>query len=217
MKSSCCHTQLIHTEQNLSICLNGTCENYLGTISFTYLPRFWNKLFAFFFFVFIFLFTAHDYSLNQNPISDSAVAMLKIHQSEPLTDDNLKLELKNLDIVCRNEVFAQLQIESGHMASYLFIKTNNLCGMRYPFKRSTSAIGIFLPELDTIIKGSQNALKKYSQRNNYAVYACWQDCLKDYKLWQDECFRLKEKYLAFLGSNYAEDSDYVKKINRMKK
>jgi len=89
--------------------------------------------------------------------------------------------------------------------------------MRYPFKRNTSAIGIFLPESDTIIMGSAKDLKKYSQKNQYAVFATWQDCLKDYKLWQDECFKLKEKYLAFLGSNYAEDGDYVKKINSIKK
>lgn len=216
MKSSCCHSRQVQVENNRSICTNQNCENYLGTIPFTYAPRFWNNLFAFFFFVFIFLFTFEDYSYNQKPITDAAEAMFKIHQCEPLTADNLKLELKNLEVICKEEVFAQFQIESGHMTSYLFLKTNNLCGMRYPCKRSTAAIGIFLPQSDTIIKGSQSELKKYCKQNNYAVYASWQDCLKDYKLWQDECFKVKEKYLTFLGTNYAEDIDYVQKIKQIK-
>ena len=89
--------------------------------------------------------------------------------------------------------------------------------MRYPFKRKTSACGLFLPESDTIIFGSQKELRKYSGQNHYAVYACWQDCLKDYKLWQDEYFKIAEKYLSFLGARYAEDADYVKKIKGMLK
>ncbi|MCX6292171.1 MAG: glucosaminidase domain-containing protein [Bacteroidetes bacterium] len=217
MKSSCCHTELIYTEKDQNICLNESCENYLAPVAFTYTPRFWNNLFAFFFFVFIFLFTFNDYSYNKNAITDSADALLKIQQCEPLTNDNLKFELKKLEIICRDEVFAQFQIESGHLSSFLLLRTNNLCGMRYPFRRSTAAIGIFLPDMDTIIKGNQKALLKYSRQNNYAVYASWQDCLKDYKLWQDECFRLKERYLSFLGNNYAEDTGYVKKIKQVKK
>jgi len=99
MKSSCCHSHLIHAENNRNVCLNTSCENYLGSIPFTYTPRVWNKLFAFFFFGFIFLFTFNDYSYNQNPITNSAEALLKIQQNEPLTDDNLKLELKSLDVI----------------------------------------------------------------------------------------------------------------------
>ena len=216
MKSSCCHSPLIYQEKNKAVCVNHECENYLGTIEFTYHPRFWNKLFTIFLAIFIFLFTFNDYSFNRNTVISPADAMLKIAQNEPLTDDNLMLELKTQEIICRDEVFAQLQIESGHLNSFLALKANNLCGMRYPSKRPTSAIGIFLPESNTIIKGSQKDLKKYCQKNNYAVYATWQDCIKDYKLWQDECFKVKEKYLAFLGSNYAEDADYVKKINNLK-
>jgi hypothetical protein len=197
--------------------MNPKCENYLGSVPFTYQPRIWNNLFAFFFFVFIFLFTFNDYSFNKNAITDSADALLKIQQNEPLTEDNLMIELKNQEVICRNEVFAQLKIESGHLTSFLTLKTNNLCGMRYPSKRTTAAIGIFLPESNTIIKGTQKELRKFCQKNNYAVYATWQDCVKDYKLWQDECFKLKEKYLAFLGNNYAEDADYVQKINTIKK
>ncbi len=217
MKTSCCHSKLAHQENNQTICMNSECENYLGSVPFTFHSRFWNKIFALFLFVFIFLFTFSDYSFTKNALIDSADALLKIKQNQPLTADNLMLELKNQEVACRKEVFAQLQIESGHLSSYLSVRANNLCGMRYPFKRSTAAVGLFLPETNTIVIGSQKELKKYSQKNNYAVYATWQDCVKDYKLWQDECFKLKEKYLAFLGANYAEDADYISKINSVKK
>ena len=138
-----------------------------------------------------------------------------MRQSEPVSEANLRAELKDQEVLCPEAVFAQIQIESAHMKSFLFQKTNNFFGMRFPCKRSTSAIGVYLPDSDTIILGSQKDLKKYASKNNYAVYACWQDCVKDYKLWQVECFNVTEKYLAFLGNFYAEDAGYVTKIKGM--
>src|SRR5437773_10576737 len=109
MKSSCCHSELFYQENNQSVCINKSCKNYLSHITFLYSPRYWNNLFALFFFAFIFLFTFNDYSYNKNPIANSKDALLKLHQNEPLTDDNLKLELKNQDIVCCEQVFAKIQ------------------------------------------------------------------------------------------------------------
>jgi hypothetical protein len=215
MKSNCCHSNLHIQENGQHICTNDKCENYLASVDFLYKERIWNNLFALFFFIFIFLFTFNDYSFNKNAIGNSADALLKMRQNQPLTDESLKNELKEQEIVCREAVFAQIQIESGHMKSFLFQKTNNFFGMRYPCKRSTQAIGMYLPDSDTIIYGSQKDLKKYASKNNYAVYACWQDCVKDYKFWQIQCFNLTEKYLAFLGTYYAEDAAYVTKIKGM--
>jgi hypothetical protein len=217
MKSSCCHSNLHYRENHQSVCVNQNCKNYLGDIDFLYTPRTWNNIFAFFLFIFIFLFTFNDYSFDKNPVKNSADALLKLHQSKPLTEESLKEELKEQDVVCRDQVFAQIQIESGHMTSYLFQRTNNFLGMRFPFKRPTHACGIFLPESDTIIIGTQKELKKYSGQNHYAVYACWQDCVKDYKAWQSEYFKITEKYLSFLGNVYAEDPAYIVKIKSMSK
>jgi uncharacterized FlgJ-related protein len=135
--------------------------------------------------------------------------------SKPLSKENLRLELDEQNILCPDEVFAQILIESGHLESYLSKKVNNLLGMRYPFRRQTTAIGIYLPDSDQIIIGTQKELKKYHNKNHYAVYENWQECVKDYKLWQDECFKLTDKYLAFLGMYYAEDTKYVEKIKSM--
>jgi len=143
--------------------------------------------------------------------------MLQIHLSQPLTDENLKRELNTQNVICAEQVYAQVHIESANMTSFLYQKTNNLVGMRYPFKRKTCAIGLFLPESDTIIYGTQKELRKYSTQNHYAVYSCWQDCVKDYKFWQDEYFKIAERYLSFLGARYAEDAEYAKKIKGMLK
>ena len=135
----------------------------------------------------------------------------------PLNKDNLKRELDSNHIICQEQVFAQIMIESGHLNSYLVKRANNLLGMRYPFKRKTSAIGIFIPEENLIIKGTQEELKKYRSKNNYAVYENWQDCVKDYKHWQEQSFKLTEIYLSFLGERYAEDPMYVSKIKQLSK
>ena len=182
-----------------------------------YAGKFWNTFFALFFFTFVFLFSFDDFSYYVNASTDPRSALHKLDLNQQVTIESLKLELKRQNIVCSEQVHAQIQIESAHMTSFLFKRTNNLLGMRYPIKRQTSASGIYLPESDTVIIGSQKDLKKYSKQNNYAVYASWKDCVKDYKIWQDEYFKITEKYLSFLGSCYAEDEQYVNKIKVLMK
>lgn len=115
-------------------------------------------------------------------------------------------------MVCPEEVYAQMMLESGNLSSFLTKHANNMLGMRYPFRRNTTAVGLYLPEKDTIVYGNAASLKKYGKQNNYAVYDNWQDAVKDYKYWQDEYFRLGDRYLQFLGNVYAEDSSYQAKI-----
>lgn len=130
----------------------------------------------------------------------------------PLSAESLRNEIRELGMVCPDEVYAQMMLESANLGSFLTRRTNNMLGMRYPFRRATAASGLYLPENDTIIYGDAASLKKYSKQNNYAVYTHWQDAVKDYKFWQDEYFRLGERYLQFLGHVYAEDTSYEAKI-----
>ena len=105
------------------------------------------------------------------------------------------------------------------MTSFLFKRANNMLGMRFPCQRKTTAIGIYLPGEDTIIKGTQAELRKYAKKNNYAVYATWMDAVADCKAAAGPvfCFKLTDKYLTFLGTYYAEDVNYVAKIKKMAK
>ncbi|MBL0342536.1 MAG: glucosaminidase domain-containing protein [Bacteroidetes bacterium] len=211
MKTACCNTRQIRFVENRTVCANPGCKNYLGqTMAF----RDYTKLkhvAAISLFVFSLLFTFEDFSHGNH---DAVRIIDSIRNSKvlPPTLENLKAEMQHQGIICIPEVLAQVRIESGNMNSFLFLHTNNLLGMRYPFRRATLAIGIYLPANDTIIIGSQQELKKYAKLDHYAVYFNWQKSISDYKLWQDHHFKLQEKYLDFLGKIYAEDSLYTAKV-----
>jgi hypothetical protein len=89
-----------------------------------------------------------------------------------------------------------------------------MIGMRYPFKRTTTAAGIYIPSMDTVIYGTQKELKKYARTMNYAVYKGWKDCVADYKLWQESNFNPNRHYISFLGNIYAQDSLYMDKLRK---
>jgi hypothetical protein len=182
----------------------------MGT-TIMYSVRRWNNVFFVFFFFFFFILTFNDFSYNSSSVTlIDRTSKAKI--SKPLTPENLRAELILNHIICPEQVYAQVMIESAHLTSFLTRRTNNILGMRYPFKRTSSACGIFLPDSNLIINGTKAEFKKYRSQNNYAVYASWEDCIKDYKYWQDESFKLTERYLTFLANYYAEDTLYIQKI-----
>lgn len=216
MKTACCNTRQIRFVENRSVCANPGCKNYLGqTMAFRDYTKLKNSA-AVSLFVFSVLFTFDDFSHGkQEPFlySNHNICTSPI----PPTLENLRNEMVQQNIICIPEVLAQVRIESGNMNSFLFKKTNNLLGMRFPFRRSTMASGIYLPANDTIIYGSQKELKKFAKQEHYAVYITWQESVSDYKLWQEQHFKVKEKYLEFLGNVYAEDSLYVDKVRAISK
>lgn len=134
-----------------------------------------------------------------------------------LNEDNLLSEIKTQGIICEKHVLAQAKLESLHLTSHLCRKANNLFGMRYPGRRETTAIGVYLQGKDTIIYGNRDELKQYLKQPTYAVYASWVDAVKDYKMWQDNAFKVEEKYLSFLNRIYAEAPDYVSVVDKMAK
>ena len=216
MKTSCCHSKKVHVQKDYVLCMNEECENFMLPTVSKATSKMWNNIFAFFFFLFFFVLSFDDFSYN-GPVTASDLTKTSKKNILPLTEENLRRELDSNHIICQEQVYAQIMIESGHLNSYLSKRANNLLGMRFPFKRKTSAVGIYLPESNLIIKGTQQELKKYRTQNHYAVYENWQDCVKDYKYWQDQSIKLTERYLTFLGENYAEDPAYIAKIKSMSK
>ncbi|HMT28621.1 MAG TPA: glucosaminidase domain-containing protein [Bacteroidia bacterium] len=211
MKTACCNTRQIRFVENRAVCANPRCTNYLGqTMAFRDYTKI-KHITAVSLFVFSVLFTFDDFSHGKQEN-----IMLTGHgrnkTASPPTLQNLQNEMMLQNIICIPEVIAQVRIESGNMNSFLFKRTNNLLGMRYPFKRTTQACGIYLPANDTIILGTQQELKKYAKQEHYAVYTSWQKSIEDYKHWQESRFKVKEKYLEFLGHVYAEDSLYIDKL-----
>jgi len=212
MKTKCCNTKHYALNENSILCTNTTCATYLSEtmlIKQSHLKRY---ITGGWLFLFLVAFTSHDFSnVNSESVIKHQFELTK-RMSVSLTRESLRNELNDMNVLCPDETMAQMMLESANLSSFLLKRTNNMLGMRFPYRRNTTATGIYLPAKDTIIYGNSATLKKYSSQNQYAVYACWQDAVKDYKLWQDEYFRLAERYLHFLGNVYATDSSYEKKI-----
>jgi hypothetical protein len=216
-KTKCCNTKHYTLNENTAICTNEGCAHYLTITTLVRPKRTKQFLTAAWLLVFLVAFTTCDFSSVNSKVIPIQQRKL-MHELRPvLTAQALRSEIEDLEIVCPEEVYAQMMLESGNLTSFLTRNTNNMLGMRYPFRRTTTASGIFLPDQDTTIYGDAATLKKYAKLNNYAVYATWQDAVKDYKYWQDEYFCLGDRYLQFLGNIYAEDSSYEAKIRTVMK
>jgi len=210
-RTKCCFTNHYQVNAGNAICTNNECSNYLRETYIMGRHRVKRFVTGVLFFLFLAVFTFNDYS-------NTATVNFTFKKSlPPLTAENLSTELHHIKVLCPDEVYAQMMLESGNLKSYLVRRTNNMLGMRFPFQRTTTASGIYIPSKDTIVKGDASALKKYASVSNYAVYDSWQDAVKDYKLWQDARFSLNERYLTFLSNVYAEDSAYAQKIKSVMK
>ncbi len=211
MKTKCCHSRFILEVERQKVCVNPKCKNYLRTTPVYREMRMLRRSLALSMFTFSMLFSFDDMSKTSREM-DAEILMSCDEQMPSLNLENVAEELHRLNVVCPEHVLAQIRIESGNLNSFLSQRTNNLMGMRYPFKRATTAYGIYLADKDTILQGNSTSLKKYAKLNHYAAYKTWQDALADYKLWQDQNFKLQERYLDFLGKIYAEDSLYTTKV-----
>ncbi len=93
-------------------------------------------------------------------------------------------------------VFAQAVEESGHFKSEIFQENNNLFGMKMPWNRATTAIGI---------------------NRGHAVYTSWRQSVIDYAFFQMSYMRglTREEYLSKLSKSYAENKKYVANLKRI--
>ena len=214
MKTKCCNTGHAHKNENSIICTNSECVNYLGATEMVYDHTRLKNGVVLSVFAFYLLFSFNDFSM-ENKETPPRIIMKPVIEETPLTVETLEAELKAQNVICEREVLAQIKLESGNLSSFLLKRTNNMLGMRFPFSRKTASCGLYLPEKDTIIYGTQQELKKYAKLNNYAVFKTWKDAVADYKLWQEACFKVSERYLAFLGNVYAEDTQYTNKIKQV--
>lgn len=212
MKTGCCSTTHLLKMESHSICVNPECENYLGITSAQRNYNLIRNTVAFSVLTFCLLFTFDDFSMESN---DEIAIPVSSNKEECKADlVSVTAEIKKSDVFCPDVVLAQVKLESGNFTSSLFKRTNNMIGMRYPFKRSTTAAGIYIPSKDTVIYGTQKELKKYAKTMNYAVYKGWKDCIADYKLWQESNFNPNRHYISFLGNIYAQDSLYMDKLRK---
>jgi hypothetical protein len=211
--TNCCRSRSYLIIQGSKRCGNSECSNYLGTTTLTKEIN-TGTVYSLMLF-FLLLFPIHDSEsyvrFHTIKLPEKTKAVVKI----PATLENVLAEVKAVDLLCGEHVYAQIRLESANLTSYLFKRTNNMLGMRYPYRRATKAIGIYLPEQDSIVYGDQKELLKYKKVLSYAVYADWRDAIADYKLWQQETFNVEKRYIEFLKNNYAEDPLYIAKIQNI--
>ena len=124
---------------------------------------------------------------------------LSKEESEELSYDSLYQEIVKNNIEYPEIVWSQAILESGNFKSEVFNSNNNLFGMKFPRKRSTTSVG---------------------SNRGYAKYESWKESVKDYKLYQTHYFKDKKinrsEYFRHLNRVYCEIgssySDRVKKI-----
>ena len=115
------------------------------------------------------------------------------HEGDSLSLENLKKLMIDSHMEHPNIVMAQIRLESGNLSSKLTRENNNFLGMKYPAQRPTTSIG---------------------EKNGYANFATWEDCVYDYLIWQSRYAKKLsvDEYYSYLSNVYAEDSSYIQKL-----
>jgi hypothetical protein len=110
---------------------------------------------------------------------------------QQFSEESLIELIKNCNIKYPHIVLAQAKIESGNYKSKIFKQNNNLFGMRKAHTRITTALG---------------------DKNTFAYYRDWTDCVYDYAMYQTSVMsniHSEEQYLQKLGEKYAQDTIYI--------
>lgn len=115
-----------------------------------------------------------------------------------VNDDMALLLMREMEVQHPHIVLAQMKLESGHYQSKLAKENNNYFGMKHPRQRLTMSMG---------------------EKNGYAHFRSWAHSILDYALWQKRyAYDLDEQeYLQKIGSVYAEDEEYIRKVKSLTK
>jgi uncharacterized FlgJ-related protein len=132
---------------------------------------------------------------------------INIEDTMTLTKPNIEYLVYNMfkdsitnkiDSMNAEYTIKQIYLESGHLKSFLSKKNNNLTGMRHPRIRQTTSLG---------------------EKNGYAYYKNWIDCVKDIYLWRkaNNLIGVSENVLLkSLRVKYAQDPNYTEILSRIR-
>jgi hypothetical protein len=119
-KTKCCYSNHYQLNDGLAVCTNSKCANYLGETHVMKRHRVKRFLTGAWLFLFLAVFTFDDYS---HP------GTMQLNFKKPLaalTAESLRAELHNSKVLCPDEVYAQMMLESGNLKSFLVKRTNNM-------------------------------------------------------------------------------------------
>lgn len=135
----------------------------------------------------------NNYIINKFINTTEVTDTLTIH-GQPFSEEALIELMKECNMKYPYIVLAQAKLESGNFTSEVFKQNHNFLGMRKARQRMTTAQG---------------------EKNTYAYFRDWEDCVYDLCLWQSimTCgINSEDEYLAKLSEKYAEDTEYVSKL-----
>ena len=95
-------------------------------------------------------------------------------------------------------IVQQYKLESGHGKSNVYKQNKNFLGLKVAKLRPTTALGT---------------------QNGHAYYKSWEDCLRDYALWQIQNarnVRNESEYYQLLDGIYAEVGNYSERLKSVK-
>ena len=123
--------------------------------------------------------------------------MIILRENNKFNEDKLKDYINSLNIKFPHIVIAQSKLESNNYTSTIFKANNNLFGMKEARIRPTTNKGTNL---------------------GHAVFDNWKDSVLDYAFFQAAYMKeikTEDEYYKYLGANYAEDTNYVKKVKQI--
>lgn len=151
------------------------------------------------FFCFLSLFTIWSFTLPADVVEKipQETKMLVLREENSFSEEKLIEYIKTFHLKFPHIIMAQAKVESGDFKSRIFKENWNLFGMRVPKGRPSTNKGL---------------------QYNHAKFETWKDCVIDYVLYVSaylKDIKNEEEYYRYLGSNYAEDPGYVKKIRKV--
>jgi hypothetical protein len=120
-----------------------------------------------------------------------------LNQQDGFTPEKLKEYILELNIKFPHIVYAQSILETNSFKSNIFKTNNNLFGMKQARIRATTNQGT---------------------ERGHATYKHWRESVVDYALFQNAYLNkitTEELYFQYLEENYAEDKEYVIKLNKI--
>jgi hypothetical protein len=116
---------------------------------------------------------------------------------QPFSEELLRQEIKKLNLPFEEIIVAQSKLETGNYTSSIFKNSHNLFGQKQAMVRVNCQNGV---------------------NNNHATYNNWILSLYDYAFWYSTYaskIKNENEYLEYLGQVYAEDTNYIKRINKL--
>lgn len=135
-------------------------------------------------------------SYRNGELTETEIQLI-FNKRNKFSEDKLISKLKELNFKFPHIVLAQAKIETGNFTSKMFNENNNLFGMKQAVTRINTAGGT---------------------QHGHAYYDTWMESVYDYGLYSSTYLhrlRSDEEYFTYLSQSYAEDPNYIIKLQNI--